>query len=183
MHKKAMCHAGSCIIFTAALSVLVLKRRLNWLHITGELLCNACMQTIFCLAPSSLLHSLFTRICAAYAQLSPAKQSILIHVACVIVSHTDDVSLLAGIVLTLMAVVIVSLVNIIYPPSPCPRSDPACMSAHGPDPHSSNHHILLGIMLTLAAQGFQVRAQTHAMLKETVHCFLANTVVRPQENG
>ncbi len=174
-----MCHAGSCIIFTAALSVLVLKRRLNWLHITGELLCNACMQTTFCLAPCRLLHSLFI-ICAAYAQLSSAKQSVLIHVTCMIMSNTDDVSLLAGIVLTLMAVVIVSLVNIIYPPSPCPRSDPACMSAHGPDPHSNGHHILLGIMLTLAAQGFQVRAHTHAMLKEIVHRFLANTVVRPQ---
>lgn len=64
-----------------------------------------------------------------------------------------------------MAVVIVSLVNIIYPPSPCPRSDPACMSAHGPDlnqhgpdPHSNSDHILLGILLTLAAQGFQVMA-------------------------
>ena len=64
-----------------------------------------------------------------------------------------------------MAVVIVSLVNIIYPPSSCPRSDPACMSAHGPDlnqhgpdPHSNSDHILLGILLTLAAQGFQVMA-------------------------
>ncbi|KAK9918918.1 hypothetical protein WJX75_008024 [Coccomyxa subellipsoidea] len=105
--------SGSCIIFTAALSVLVLKRRLNWLHITG-------------------------------------------------------------IVLTLMAVVIVSLVNIIYPPSSCPRSDPACMSAygpdlnqHGPDPNSNSDHILLGILLTLAAQGFQaVRLVMEELLLE-----------------
>ncbi len=36
---------------------------------------------------------------------------------------------LAGIGLTLVAVVIVSLTNILYPPSTCPRSDPACMEA------------------------------------------------------
>lgn len=29
--------AGSCIIFTAALSVAILRRRLNWLHMTGHL--------------------------------------------------------------------------------------------------------------------------------------------------
>ncbi|BDA48956.1 probable solute carrier family 35 member F6 at N-terminal half [Coccomyxa sp. Obi] len=98
--------SGSCIIFTAALSVMVLGRRLNWLHITG-------------------------------------------------------------IVLTLVAVVIVSLVNVFYPPSPCPRSDPACMSAHGPDHHSSSDHILLGIMLTFAAQAFQaVRLVMEELLLE-----------------
>ena len=35
LSKLGLMHLGSCIIFTAVLSVIVLRRRLNWLHLTG----------------------------------------------------------------------------------------------------------------------------------------------------
>lgn len=72
----------------------------------------------------------------------------------------------AGIGLTLVAIVIVSLVNIMYPPSACPRSDPHCLQASRHEP-TSTKGIAVGILLTLAAQAFQVetRNPTSLMVK------------------
>ena len=96
-------HAGSCIIFTAILSVIVLKRRLNWLHCTGALLGSAHLRTKKPCTP-------------------PIMQMLGLSVA------GNPPRMRAGICLTLLAVVIVSLVNIIYPPPPiCPPGDPACL--------------------------------------------------------
>lgn len=68
-----------------------------------------------------------------------------------------------------MAVVIVSLVNIYYPPlqSGCPPSDPACLqqlpgsfrrdahAVHAARQQTGSGAIVLGILLTLASQAFQ----------------------------
>ena len=78
---------------------------------------------------------------------------------------------MTGICLTLVAVVIVSLVNIYYPPlqSGCPPSDPACLgqlplgsfrAADGHAVHAARHDpgsgaIVLGILLTLLSSAFQ----------------------------
>ena len=52
-------HTGSCIIFTAVLSVIVLKRRLNWLHCTGALAdkCLLSLQTMHAQWPSFMDYS------------------------------------------------------------------------------------------------------------------------------
>ena len=76
---------------------------------------------------------------------------------------------MAGICLTLVAVVIVSLVNIYYPPpqQACPPSDPACLQQppssfqqDGHAMHAARHEpgsgaIVLGILLTLVSSAFQ----------------------------
>ena len=61
----------------------------------------------------------------------------------------------AGICLTLVAVLIVSLVNVVYPPPPlCPPGDPACLQAARHDKGTAQG-IAFGIALTLASQAFQ----------------------------
>jgi hypothetical protein len=150
-------HAGSCIIFTAVLSVIVLKRRLNWLHCTGNPLSPSCRSS-----PGSALALMLCRhgLCQHASWQSaraPSSDAECLHQAgeaCLLSSVrlagiqpsnggsdcVHDMHDCAGICLTLLAVVIVSLVNIVYPPPPiCPPGDPACLQAPLP-PWAGQHH-------------------------------------------
>ena len=79
----------------------------------------------------------------------------------------------AGICLTLLAVVIVSLVNIIYPPPPiCPPGDPACLQGGLPAGHAQPGGAAAWGRLAALLWGRQAAAAQVSPALLSAHCLI-----------